>query len=226
MKKIMDIFFSPVGVFKQLNEKPDWLLPVAITIVIVLIFSMIALPKVIIPERSKKIMGMERLTPEQKDKALESLEGIRPYIITPISIVVFTFFFIFIKTGVFFLIFSLFGARAIFKKALAVISYSFLIGIPETILKTILMLIKGSTKVFTSLALLVPNLGFESHIFRFLAKFDIFTIWNLILISLGFAVIYKIKERKSFAIVFGFWLLWLLLQFAVGFIIPKQFLFG
>jgi len=226
MKKILDLYFSPVNTFKHLNEKPDWIIPVVITLVVVLMFSMIALPRVIVPEGAKRIMSMEQLTPEQKDKALSSLEGGRLYIFTPISITFVTFLFIFLKTGVFFLIFSLFGARTIFMKLLSVVSYAFLTGIPETILKSTMMLIKGSTKVFTSLALFAPNLDFKSPLFKTLSKVDIFTIWNLALISLGCTVIYNIPKKKSFGIVFGFWVLWLLLQFGLAFVLPKHIFFG
>lgn len=226
MKKIIDLYFSPKEVFKQLNEKPDWVIPVVLALVVSLIFTMILLPKVILPEGSKKILEMERLTEEQKEAAVAGLEGIRPYITTPIAVIVSTFFLIFIKAGIFFLIFSLLGSRTVFKKILAVVSYSFLVGIPESILKSILMFLKGSTRVYTSLALLTPNLDFKSPVFRVLSRIDIFTIWNLSLISLGCAVIYNMKEKKTFMIVFGLWLLWLLLLLVLGFIVPKGLFFG
>lgn len=226
MKKIIDLYFSPKEVFKQLNEKPDWVIPVVLALVVSLIFTMILLPKVILPEGSKKILEMERLTEEQKEAAVAGLEGIRPYITTPIAVIVSTFFLIFIKAGIFFLIFSLLGSRTVFKKILAVVSYSFLVGIPESIVKSILMLMKGSTKVFTSLALLTPNLDFKSPVFRVLSRIDIFTIWNLSLISLGCAIIYKMNEKKTFLIVFGLWFLWLLLLLVLGFIVPKGLFFG
>ncbi len=225
MKKIVDLFFSPVKTFTQLNDKPDWIIPVVITLVIVLIFSIITLPRVILPEKSKGIMEME-LTQEQKDRALSYFEGVKPYIITTLSIAISTFLFIFIKAGIFFLIFSLFGSRTVFKKILAVVGYAFLTGIPEIILKSTLMLIKGSTKVFTSLALFAPNLDSKSPFFTILSRVDVFTIWNLALISLGCTVIYIISRKKSFGIVFGFWVLWLLLQFGLGFVLPKQIMFG
>ncbi len=226
MKKILDLYFSPKEVFKQLDEKPNWVIPVVLTLVVSLIFTMILLPKVILPEGSKKILAMERLTEEQKEAAVAGLEGLRPYITTPIAVIVSTFFLIFIKAGIFFLFFSLLGSRTVFKKILAVVSYSFLIGIPESIVKSILMLMKGSTKVFTSLALLTPNLDFKSPVFRVLSRIDIFTIWNLFLISLGCAIIYKMNEKKTFMIVFGLWLLWLLLILIVGFILPKGLFFN
>lgn len=226
MKKLLNLYFNPVDVFKQLNEKPDWVIPVIITLVIILILTMVALPKVIIPEQSKRIMEMDRLTEEQKEIAAGRLEGVQPYITTPIGVIVFSFILIFVKSGILFLIFSIFGEKTIFKKVLAIVSYSFLTGVPEVILKTSLMLIKGSTRVYTGLALLSTNLGVKSPIFRLLERIDIFTIWHLCLISLGLAVIYKINYKKSFTIVFGLWLLWILLQFGLAFVLPKGIFFG
>jgi hypothetical protein len=226
MKKILGIFFSPKEVFVKLNDKPDWIVPVVVTILVSLIFTMIVLPRVIVPEQTKRIMEMDRLTEAQKERATGRLEGAQPYITTPIGIIVFSFILIFIKSGILFLIFSLFGEKTVFKKVLAIVSYSFLIGVPEVILKTSLMLIKGSTRVYTGLALLATNLDIKSPIFRLLARIDIFTIWHLCLISLGLAVIYKINNKKSFAIVFGLWLLWILLQFGLAFVLPKGLFFG
>ena len=226
MKKILNLYFSPLETFKALNQKPDWLIPVIISIIVILAFTMVALPKVILPERGKKIMEMDKLTQEQKDRTLESLEGMRIYIITPVSIVIFSFLLIFVKSGIFYLVFSLFGSRTVFKKVLAVVSYSLLTSIPETILKTSLILIKGSTKVYTSLALFAPNLGLKSPVFKVLARIDIFTIWNLFLISLGLTVMYALGKKKTFSIVFGLWVIWLLIQLALGYMLPKHLFFG
>lgn len=221
MKKILNLYFSPLETFKEIDEKADWLIPVVITIVVVLVFTMVSLPKVIIPEREKRIMGMEQLTEEQKDRALESLGGFKLYLITPISIVIFSFIVIFAKSGIFYLLFSIFGNRTVFKKVLSIVSYCFLVGIPETILKTLLMLIKGSTRVYTSIVIFTPGIGFESPFFKVLNRIDIFTIWNLILISLGFSVIYKIERKKSFVVVFASWVVWLGIVFAMSYILPK-----
>lgn len=226
MKKLLNLYFSPVETFKKLNEKPDWVIPIVITLVVILIFTMIALPRIILPEKAKMIEEMEQLPEEYKEKTLERLEGVIPYIQTPIVIIVFSFILLFIQTGIFVLVFLLLGSRAPFKKVLAVVSYSYLTGIPEIILKTAMMFMKGSTRVFTSLALVVPNMDMESPFFKVLSRIDIFMIWQLSLIALGCSIMYGVSRKKSFGIVFGLWILWLLLVLVVGFILPKGLLFG
>jgi len=88
------------------------------------------------------------------------------------------------------------------------------------------MFMKGSTRVFTSLALVVPNMDMESPFFKVLSRIDIFMIWQLSLIALGCSIMYGVSRKKSFGIVFGLWILWLLLVLVVGFILPKGLLFG
>lgn len=223
MKKLLNLYFSPLETFNQINEKPDWIIPFVITLMVVLVFTVITIPRVSLPEGKKRIMEMDNLTQEQKEMALESLEGIRMYLVTSISIIVFSFIIIFAKSGIFYLLFSLLGNRTVFKKVLSVVSYSFLVGIPEIILKTSLMLIKGSSKVYTSLVIFAPGIGFESPFFKVLNRIDIFTIWNLILISLGFSVIYNIGRKRAYAVVFASWAFWLVIVFAAGYILPKGF---
>jgi hypothetical protein len=223
MKKIRNLYFSPIETFKEISEKPDWLVPVVITLIIVLGFTMLTLPRVIIPEREKKIMSMEELPEAYRERALESLKGIRIYLMTPLSIIVFTFIVIFLKSGIFYLLFTILGNRTVFKKILSVVSYSFLVGIPETILKSCLVLIKGNTEIYTSLIIFAPGFDFKSPLFKVLNRIDIFTIWNLILISLGFSVIYNISRKKSYMVVFASWVVWLIIVFAAGYILPKGF---
>ncbi len=221
MKKIMNLYFSPMETFKALNEKPDWIIPIVVTVVVVLIMTMIALPKVILPDRAKAITEMDQIPEEYKEKALERLEGVGPYIQTPIAIVIFSFILLFAQTGILMLVFLISGSRAPFKKMLAIVSYSYLTGIPEVILKTMMMLIKKSTHVFTSLALVVPNMDLKSPLFKVLSRIDIFTIWQLSLIALGCSVIYGVDRKKSFSIIFGLWVLWLIIVLIVASVLPK-----
>ena len=221
MKKLLNLYFSPMETFKALNEKPDWIIPIVVTVVVVLIMTMIALPKVILPDRAETIMEMDQLPEEYKEKALERLEGVGPYIQTPIAIVIFSFILLFAHAGILILIFLISGSRTPFKKMLAVVSYSYLTGIPEVILKTMMMLIKKSTHVFTSLALVVPNMDFKSPLFKVLSRIDIFTIWQLCLIALGCSVIYRVDRKKSFSIIFGLWVLWLIIVLIVSSVLPK-----
>jgi len=55
------------------------------------------------------------------------------------------------------------------------------------------------------------NLGFltdpkdHSILFAFLSSFDVFTIWTVVLLIIGFAIISRVSRAKSAAIVVAMW---------------------
>jgi hypothetical protein len=226
VKRILNLYFSPAETFKQLKEKPDWIVPISVSLVVILIMTTLAMPKIIIPEQAKRIEEMEQMPEEMKEKQLERLEGILPYISTPLSIIIFTFILLFLQSSIFMLAFLILGNRTNFKKVLAVVSYSYLTGIPEIILKVILMFVKKTAHVYTSLVLVFPNLDVKSPIFKVLSRLDIFMIWHLALIGLGCSIIYGVSRKKSFSVVFGLWALWLIVVFVGSYFMPKNLQFG
>jgi hypothetical protein len=226
IKRILNLYFSPVETFKAVNEKPDWIVPISLSIVVILIMTTLAMPGIIIPDQMKRIEEMERLPEEAKAIQLERLQGALPYITTPVSIIIFSFILLFLQSGIFVLVFLILGNRTNFKKMLAVVSYSYLTGIPEIILKVVLMFVKKTARVYTSLVLVFPNLDVKSPLFKVLSRLDIFMIWHLALIALGCSIIYGVSRKKSFGIIFGLWALWLIVIFIASYFMPKGLQFG
>lgn len=226
VKRILNLYFSPVETFKELKEKPDWIVPISLSLIILLIMTMIAMPRIIIPEQVKRIEGMEQLSEEAKEVQLARLEGISPYISTPLSIIIFTFILLFLHSSILLLAFLMLGSRTDFKKILAVVSYCSLTGIPEIVLKVILMFVKNTARVYTSVVLFFPNLDVKSAVFQVLYRLDIFTVWHLSLVSLGCSIIYGVGRKKSFGVVFGLWALWLIVVFIVSYLLPKHLQFS
>ncbi len=226
VKRIINLYFNPTETFTALKEKPDWIVPVALSIIVVLVVTLIAMPKIIVPAQRKHLESMDEIPEHIRDKQLERLEGAFPYITTPLSIIVLSFILLFLQASIFMLAFLIFGDRTRFLNVLAVVGYSFLVGIPESILRGILMFIKKTPHVFTSLVLLLPNLDMKSPLFKLLSRLDIFTIWKLALIGLGCSIIYGVSRKKSFGLVFGLWILWLILVFIASHFMPKGLQIG
>jgi hypothetical protein len=49
-----------------------------------------------------------------------------------------------------------------------------------------------------------------------MSSLDIFLVWTLILTAIGFTCVSKVKRGISFAIVFGWWILFTLIGAAIG----------
>jgi hypothetical protein len=77
------------------------------------------------------------------------------------------------------------------------------------------MMVKKTAQVHTSLAAIMPSGSDESLLFKILSHTDIFTIWEIWLISLGLAIVYKFSTKKAATLVIGLYLVYVI--FAVGF---------
>jgi hypothetical protein len=103
---------------------------------------------------------------------------------------------------------------------LALVSWSSLIGIISMVINIVLILSKGTSQgVTVSLAAFLPAapLGEAPPILnRFLSKFDPFTIWQMVLWTIGVSVMYKFTMKKSALFVGTLWVLWILLSVALG----------
>lgn len=219
-QKMWGIFSDPRRTFSSLSEKPTWILPVIVLIVIAMISSVLVTP-FRMQEAIEKIDQNPRLSAQQKEEIFDRMEEQRAkpvmklisYIIAPIAAI---FVIVFIVSGLFYLgINVLLGGEASFKKVLSVYCWSGLVTIPGFIVKTPLMLVKKSSQIHTSLAALMPSGSEENLLFKILTHTDIFVIWEIWLISIGLAIVYKFSTKKTMGLVIGFYLFYVLI--AVGF---------
>ncbi len=66
--------------------------------------------------------------------------------------------------------------------------------------RTLLTLLKGSTQVSTSLALLAPGLEKSSMTYLVLSQFDFFSLWFMFALAVGIAAGLGLSEKKSLVI--------------------------
>jgi len=117
----------------------------------------------------------------------------------------------------------IFGGKAGFWVIMNVIAYAALIGFAGDVLRGILILMKDSMYVYTGLGLLKPaNDG--SFLFYLFRQIDIFSVWRIIVTSIGLGVIYKMNSKKFAIVLLLFWLIFIALiafanQFTGGTII-------
>lgn len=119
------------------------------------------------------------------------------------------------------------GGETSYKKVFSIVAWSSLVALLGGILKTFLILSKGTGHgVVTSLAVLLPTppLGHKASIlYRFLSKFDLFTIWTLILWIIGLAVVYRFTTKKSSTFVLSLWAIWIVLSVTLGSVLGRGF---
>ena len=209
--KIMNTFFEPRKVFESLKIKPTWLVPFIIAALLGIGFFYYTYP-FIMAQQVEKIQENERIPEEQKERIIERMtERDHPPIwqlsFAPIGTLL---SFVVVAAALFFVFNVLLGGDSNYRRVLSVYSYSSLIAIPAMIVKFPLIMMKENLNVQTSLALLLSPNTKDSFLYRVFSSFDIFTIWQVILVSMGLGVIYKYATKKAFTAVFILWIIWIL----------------
>jgi len=217
-----EIYSAPTKVFTKLSEKPKWLIPLIIVVIVSLLLTLVAVSKINWDEQKAKITEMmqSRNVPQERiDQTLRSMTPTTGLIRSVIAVLIFTLLGILIFTFLLNVLIPLLGTPGSFKKTLSVTTNSALVRIPGAVVKAILIFIKGSPEVYTSLVLLFPKMQHKGFLFNFLARIDFFAIWELILVGLGLKVLFNISGKKTYYIVFGLWLLYII----VSSIFPARF---
>ncbi len=216
--RIIGVFISPRETFESIDRKPTWLVPFIIVVIASIILQLLVLD-IGIQDRLDTMRAQE-LPDERIEIARTQMAGPMRYLgvaITPVAVPVIWAVLggIFLFTGN-----TIMGGEAKFKKVFSLIAWTSLIGVLSGICRTLLILARGSTKeVYLSLAFLLPPLEkgeSPSMIYRFLDRFDFFTIWSLILWAFGFAVIYRFTTKKSAIMVFSLWAIYIVLVVVLG----------
>lgn len=235
-----DILFSPARRFAFLKEHPVWLAPFLLALFLPLLIGTLAttfFPRERLIAgvesritRVKEFIDQQvekgRMPSDQREAALERIEqSSRPeidfysratkpalffrFLIRGLPAVIWSALFLIIWTTILNLFLPLLGATASFGRTLAVTANAALIRIISSLFRAVLMLVTGNLTVATSLAPLLPH-G-PIYLRGILAGIDIFTIWELVLVSIGLAVVFNSKPRNTALIVFAIWFGYLLL---------------
>ena len=101
------------------------------------------------------------------------------------------------------------GGEAGYKHVLSIFSYSLLIDALATIVKTPLVYARGTMFVHTGLGILFEPEDYRTPTYALISKFDFFTIWQLMVLTIGISVLCRFSRGKSAGLVFGLWLIWI-----------------
>ncbi len=225
--KVINTYFEPRKVFESLKIKPTWLIPFIIVSVLGMASFWFTYP-LIMKGVITNIQENERYTEEQKEMIIERIgEAEHPPVyqlaFAPAGTLVYL---VFISAVLYFVFNVLLGGSSSFKRVLSVFSYSSLIAIPKAIVHIPLAFARDTANVQTSLAILLSPDAKDSFLYKVLGGFDIFTLWQVIVLSLGLAVMYNYTTKKSFTVVLILWVLLIVVGAGVSSLFGGMFRLG
>ena len=198
-QKIIGIFTVPRQTFEAIDQKPTWFLPFIIGVIFFLIMQVLTIDI----QMADRIAMLEAkdMPQAQLDAAKSGLTGPLKYVGLIAGPIVWLIMIV-IMAAIFYVAGNLMiGGDSSFKKVFAIVCWSGLVGVISLILMTLLMLSKGTTQGIAldlTVFLDTPPIGEEkSTLYRIFSKFDIFTIWQIVLWIIGLAVTYKTTIKSS-----------------------------
>jgi len=233
LQRLIGTIFSPGATFEDINRKPTWIAAVIISMLLIVIgsavFSWRAKPDWdrIFRQQIKRQLEKtnQSLTPEQIEQRVEFSKKLVPYFpaIAAVSIpIVYVVIAAILALGM-----MLIQAQTTFKKLLSVVSWSYAgTTLVQAIVGNVAMLVQdqetlnnidptqGVNLVPSNLGAFLPE-GTSGAVMAFANSIDVFSIWYLIILSIGLAAIAgsrKITAKKTGMMVVGFWLVFVLIK--------------
>lgn len=238
--KMIGVFSEPAKMFDVTSKFPprhkDWVIPIIILMLLIGITRSIALmnQEVYLEAKQKQIAGIEKmvesgtLTREQGDQAIDRIDkqmefmrGPVGWVINIVSSIIFGMIFFLIVSGIYFLFIKfLLKGEGTYATVLVANGLTAYITMLMVIIAAILTMSSGKIVEDTSLAALMGS--DKSTIVGWLfAKVDPISIWAYIVLSIGFAKMFKSQTTgKYYALVFSVWLLGTLLFFFIAKAVP------
>jgi hypothetical protein len=223
--RLIGVFVSPKQTFASIAERPNWLAPLLLTVILATSVGALLNTKMnwgeFIRHKAEENARFSQLSEEQKEQALagqikfwSNFSYVAGAVFIPISALIFALLY----WGAFNL-FCDAGLR--YGAAFGIVTHAFLPTAISSILALIILPLKSygdidpESVVATSLKAYLPD-GAPKPLAALGSSLELFWIWCLVLVAIGFAAANpkKIKPAASFGIVFGMWTVWVLAKVA------------
>jgi hypothetical protein len=200
LARFIGVLTSPRDTFFSVAASPKWLGMLAVTAVIVAIFS--ALPMTTEAGRQaavdQQVTSMQSFGVTVSDQMYEQLEkrsGTMPYQ-TAVVVIVATPIIALIVAGILFAIFNAaMGGEATFKQVFAILVHAGVISAVSAVFSGVVNYFRGSMGSVANLGALLPMLSEKSFAGHLLGVVDVFLIWYIVVLAIGLAVLYRRRTQ-------------------------------
>ena len=237
--RLLNVFASPGEVFEDIKDKPvnnaNWAVPGLIIVLVGWLASLVIFSQEPIKQQMKEIsqkaiqkqFEKKNLPKEQMDKAMEAAEkygGIG----TMVSAFFIPIFAGFLAPFVWGFIFWLIGAKILkgafpYMKGVEAVGLANMIGVLDTVVRTLLVTVKGSVFVSPSLMLMVKDWNPENKVHSLLGYINIMTFWVLAVRAVGVSKLSNVSFVRTSLWVFGVWIGYSALFFGFGLLMQQVF---
>lgn len=218
----MDVYFSPGEAFQDIARKPDFIFPLLVVVLSAVAITETMLAKIgmerIIRNSLDMSGGAAKMSAEQIQQAIDKGKGIGSILAHVGGLLGAPIYLLIIAAIGLAIVSAIFGSPISFKKAFSVTCYAYLCGFVGALM-ALAMILFGDLERFNPENPSPTNVGFflnpletSKPLLVFASSFDLFTIWFVVLLGIGFsqATGGKVKASTIFLVYFGLWMIWVL----------------
>lgn len=198
LARIWNVFFSPVSTFKAVRVNPKWVTPFIISLVISAVATYFLTPVIMEESREKIFDSMQErgASDEQIESTVERTEKFQKYSIVPSAIIVGAIL-TFVLAGIWLFVTNvLAGGAATYAQVLGASIYAGFIGVLGFLIKMPIILSQRTMNVHFSFATFMSEASQDTFLYKLLAKIDLFTVWGMLVLGIGLAVVGGLKPKK------------------------------
>lgn len=213
-ERIAGVLFAPAETFQDIARKPDILAPLLIILLVSYVTTFLVMPKMDISSiTAQQSEQMRKSNPNMSEEQMAQIERmtaasakVMGWIGPLLGVVWYA-----ILAGVLLLAFRLFGGEGTYKQAFSATLYAWIPLVLFGIILTIVAVARGTFDPTTAVTLVKSNPAFlvdmkeQPILFSLLSNFDVFTIWTVFLLIVGFAALSKTSRAKAATIVLSLW---------------------
>lgn len=198
-QRAVGVFTEPTPTFENINKKPDWIIPLVILVVLTMLFTYFSMPYILEDKmaQQQEELAKRGLSQEQMEQAMEIGQkfgfifgligaGVGVVVVLLVTVLILKF------VGNVIL-----GGQGTYKSMFAVYTYTSLVSALGLLIKLPLVFIQKTYDIHFSLASFLPAEQSKTFLYNFLKMFELFSIWQYILVAIGFAVVFRLSLKKA-----------------------------
>lgn len=216
IKPLYEVLYAPARVFAAMAEKPRWLAALLAVVLVTTAVTAVIMKPIVMPEQIERIAKSPDIPEDSRQQVLERMESPMVFWSGIIGAAVSQPVVLLVIALAYWGLFSFLGGKAGFRHMFSAAVHGALVAIPASLVKVPLMFAMGTAKVHASLALALSTDLEGTFLYRLLAQADLFAVWSLIIMAVGFSVYGGVKRNTSYWATFGLWAAWVLANSALG----------
>lgn len=223
-QRIAGVFFAPVETFADIARKPDILIPLLVILAIGYVSTFLVMPHLdwdaMLTQQQEMV---KKQNPNVSDSDLAQMGKFTKAIgkamgyIGPLLVIIGYLIIALVIWGAC----RLMGGQGDFKQAFSATLYAHFPRVVLSIIASVVIMARGmvdpstmATVVKSSPAFLV-DMKEQPVLFTLLGSLEIFQIWTIILLIIGFAALSRLSKAKTAAIIISLWVVMLVVK--IGF---------